>query len=113
MPRIAVSERTAPAAVVRAARRLGSHIKTARKRRRLRQVELARMAGITVQTLRRVETGSLGTGMGAYLAALWAMGLDSQVADLASPEADIEGQTLEAAGRGERVRPSGKLNDEF
>jgi hypothetical protein len=71
------------------------------------------MAGITVQTLRRVESGSLGTGMGAYLAALWAMGLDSQVADLASPETDIEGQTLEAAGRGERVRPGGKLNDEF
>jgi len=71
------------------------------------------MAGITVQTLRRVEAGSLGTGVGAYLAALWAMGLDSQVADLASPETDIEGQTLEAAGRGDRVRPDGRLNDEF
>ncbi len=113
MPRIAVSARTAPAAVSRAARRLGLHIRTARVRRRLRQVELARMAGITVQTLRRVESGSLGTGIGAYLAALWAMGLDSQVAELASPERDIEGQTLEAAGRGERVRPGGKLNDEF
>ena len=113
MPRVAISKEAAPAKVAAAARRLGLNIKTARKRRRLRQVELARKAGITVQTLRRVENGSLGTGIGAYIAALWAMGLDSALADLASPESDIEGRTLEAASRGERVRSSQGLDNEF
>ena len=113
MPRVAISKEAAPAKVAAAARRLGLNIKTARKRRRLRQVELARKAGITVQTLRRVENGSLGTGIGAYIATLWAMGLDSALADLASPESDIEGRTLEAAGRGERVRSSQGLDNEF
>jgi transcriptional regulator with XRE-family HTH domain len=113
MPRVAGSRETAPGKVTEVARRLGFHIRTARQRRRLRQVELARRAGITVQTLRRVENGSLGTGIGAYLAALWAMGLDSALADVASPESDIEGRTIEAANRGERIRSSGRLDNEF
>ena len=79
----------------------------------MRQLDLARRAGITVQTLRRVESGSLGTGIGAYLAALWAMGLDSAIADLASPDADVEGRTLEAARRGQRIRSPKRLDDDF
>jgi transcriptional regulator with XRE-family HTH domain len=113
MPRVAVSVDVAPGRVVEAARRLGFNIRTARKRRRLRQTELARRAGITVQTLRRVEAGSLGTGIGAYLAALWAMGLESDIGALASPDTDAEGRTLEAARRGKRVRPEKRLNDDF
>lgn len=113
MARIAVSVDAAPGKVVEAARRLGLNIQTARKRRRLRQAELARRAGITVQTLRRVESGALGTGIGAYLATLWAMGLESDIAALASPDTDVEGQTLEAAMRPKRVRPEKRLDNDF
>ena len=113
MARIAVSPEVAPGKVVEAARVLGFNIRTARKRRRLRQVELARRAGITVQTLRRVESGSLGTGIGAYLAALWAMGLESDIGALASPDTDVEGKTLEAAKRNKRVRPEKRLDNDF
>ena len=113
MPRISISEEAAPAKVVAAASRLGKNIRTARKRRRLRQKDLATQAGINVQTLRRVEGGSLGTGIGAYIAALWAMGLEGQIAQLADPATDLEGKTLEAATRGERVRPSDTLPSDF
>jgi transcriptional regulator with XRE-family HTH domain len=113
MPRVAVSKEAAPAKVVTAASRLGQNIRTARKRRRLRQKDLATRAGIDVQTLRRVESGSLGTGIGAYIAVLWAMGLAGDVAQVAAPETDLEGKTLEAATRGERVRPSDTLPSDF
>lgn len=113
MPRIAISEDAAPAKVVAAADRLGAHIRTARKRRRLRQQDLATRAGITVQTLRRVESGSLGTGLGAYIAALWALGLEDQLTRLANPATDLEGIALEAAERGERIRPSDTLPNDF
>jgi len=113
MPRVSISEEAAPAKVVAAARRLGKNIGIARKRRRLRQSDLATRAGINVQTLRRVESGSLGTGIGAYIAALWAMGLEHQVAQLADPATDLEGRTLEAATRGERVRPGDTLSSDF
>jgi hypothetical protein len=52
-------------------------------------------------------------GIGAYVAVLWAMGLHQDVADLASPERDLEGQTLAAARLGERVRPKTEFDDEF
>jgi transcriptional regulator with XRE-family HTH domain len=113
MPRVSVSEEAAPAKVVAAASRLGRNIRMARKRRRLRQADLAARAGLNVQTLRRVESGSLGTGVGAYIAALWAMGLEGQVAQLADPSTDLEGTTLEAASHGERVRPSDTLPSDF
>jgi hypothetical protein len=64
-------------------------------------------------TLRRVEAGTLGTGVGAYAAILWALGRLEDLPNLAAPERDIEGQTLEAARRGERVRLPAGLDDEF
>ena len=47
------------------------------------------------------------------VAALWAMGLDGQLLQLADPASDLEGQTLEAVHRGERVRPSATLPNDF
>ena len=113
MPRVSISEEAAPAKVVEAARRLGTNIRIARQRRRLRQTDLATQAGITVTTLRSVERGSLGAGLGAYVATLWAMGREDQCMQLADPTTDLEGRTLEAATRGERVRPSESLPSDF
>jgi hypothetical protein len=48
-----------------------------------------------------------------YAAVLWALGLLGDLAAVANPEADLEGRTLEAARRGERVRPGTGLNDDF
>jgi len=113
MPRRNVNYEAAPAAVVDAAVRVGRDIATARVRRRLREEDLAGKAGISRVTLRRVEAGALGTGIGAYFAVLWALGLDGGVGEIASPDRDVEGQTLEAARRGERVRPARELSDDF
>jgi transcriptional regulator with XRE-family HTH domain len=113
MPRQNLTEETAPAAVLDAVVKLGQDIATARVRRQLREEDLAAKAGITRTTLRRVEAGALGTGVGAYAAVLWALGLHHDLADVAAPEHDVEGQTLEAARRGERVRLPRQLSDDF
>lgn len=102
-----------PAAVETVALRLGANIATARLRRRWRQRDLALKAGITRATLGAIEQGKLGTGLGAYAAVLWALGLEDQLAAVAAPERDPEGATLEAARRGERARPSADLSDDF
>lgn len=113
MPRVALAPDAAPAKVTTALARLGRNVRRARKRRQLRQQDLATRAGITVPTLRRVEEGALGTGAGAYVAVLWALGLESQIAEVADPARDLEGQALEAARQGERVRPERKLSNDF
>jgi len=76
---------------------LGRNIAAARKRRRLRQVDVATMAGITLPTLRAVESGNIGTSLGAYVGVLWALGLEDALLSVAHLETDVEGQIRERA----------------
>jgi transcriptional regulator with XRE-family HTH domain len=103
----------APAAVEQAVAKLGANIATARLRRRWRQEDLARKAGLTRPTVIAIEHGKLGTGIGAYVAVLWAMGLHGEIEGVAAPERDLEGRTLEDARLAQRAHPSGSLSDEF
>lgn len=113
MPKRNISFSNAPAAVIDLGKRLGGNIALARRRRNLRQEDLARKAGISRLTLMKVEQGGLGTGIGAYLAVLWALGLDRSVGSVAKPEDDREGTVLEAARAGKRVRVPRRLGDDF
>lgn len=113
MPRQNLSPERAPAGVLQVGRTIGANIAVARRRRRLTQAALAARAGITRVTLARVEAGHPGTGLGAYLAVLWALGLDRDVTGVANPGTDREGATLEAARLGRRVRPARRLDDDF
>lgn len=104
---------TSVAATEETCKRLGQHIATARMRRELRQEDLAQKAGIHTNTLKKVEAGAPGTALGAYAAALWALGLLDQLAEVGRPDRDAEGETLAAARLGERARGSTKLDDDF
>jgi transcriptional regulator with XRE-family HTH domain len=102
-----------PAPIEQAVAQLGANIATARLRRRWRQQDLAEKAGITRATLISIEKGRLGTGIGAYVAVLWALGIHGDVSRLASPERDAEGLTLESARLPARARPASDLDDDF
>lgn len=102
-----------PAAVEEAVVRLGANIETARLRRRWTQQQLAEKAGITRSTLLAIERGKPGTGIGAYVSVLWALGLHDAIAEIASLDRDEEGRTLEAARLPKRARPPRALDDDF
>ena len=104
MPRPLQLKDTAPFAVKNGAQRIGERVALARKRRRLTVRELASKAGISYDTARAVEAGNLQTGLGAYLAMLWAMGLESEIQAFADPERDDEGRQLELTRMPQRVR---------
>jgi transcriptional regulator with XRE-family HTH domain len=104
MPKPLQFAASAPAAVEQAARELGQRVRLARVRRRLSQRELASRAGISYVTLRAVEAGSLLTGLGAYLAAIWALGLEREFEALLDPDRDIEGKQLELSRTPRRAR---------
>ena len=95
---------TAPAAVEEVARTLGSRIRLARTRRRISLRELAERAGLNHKTAAAVEAGSLLTGIGAYLALIWALGLERDVAKLLDPDHDDEGKQLDLARTPKRAR---------
>ena len=107
----------APARLLTVTNSLGKHIAEARKRRRLRQIDVAQMAGVTLPTLRAVESGNLGTSIGAYAGVLWALGMENSLAEIATIENDADGQVHERAAlrRGVAQRRIGKtrMNDNF
>ena len=104
MPRHLQLNETAPFAVKDGAKRIGERIATARKRRRLTLRELAGKAGISYDTARAVEAGNLLSGIGAYLAVMWAMGLESEIEAFGASDRDEEGKLLEQSRLPKRVR---------
>lgn len=100
-----------PFEVTETSRELGMNVRTARKRRRMLQGELAKKAGVGEKTIRRLEKGDDGVSMGNVLSVLWVLGLLATAKALANPETDDHGKTLELARLPERVRNPAPDND--
>src|ERR1700679_2447263 len=80
--------------------RLGSRIRLARTRRKLRQEDLAHQIGRARATVVAIEKGSPRTEIGAYVAALWALGLLQELDLVADPGLDRDGQALTFSAAG-------------
>jgi DNA-binding XRE family transcriptional regulator len=93
--------------------RLGSRIRLARTRRKLRQQDLAQQIGRARATVVAIEKGSPNTEIGAYAAALWALGLLQELDLVADPGLDRDGQALALCAADKRVRPRRQLNNKF
>jgi transcriptional regulator with XRE-family HTH domain len=85
-----------PAAVEQSLLRLGSNIRTARLRRKMRLSDLADHIGISRYTMSDVEKGKPSVSIAAFVGALWALGLIDDLRDVADPDHDTEGKALES-----------------
>ena len=102
-----------PAAVEDALRRLGGNLRTARLRRQLRIQDVADRLGTSRFTIADMEKGKPGVSAAAYFGALWALGLLTHADDLAHPDLDEEGKTLESARRPTQARPHRPFHGDF
>lgn len=93
--------------------RLGSRIRQARLRRKLRQEDLAGQIGRTRATVIAIERGSPTTEIGAYIQTLWALGLLQELELVADPGLDRDGQALSFSAADKRVRLRQPLNNKF
>jgi DNA-binding XRE family transcriptional regulator len=93
--------------------RLGSRIRLARTRRKLRQEDLAQQIGRARATVVAIEKGSPNTEIGAYAAALWALGLLQELDLVADPGLDRDGQALAFSVADKRVRPRRQIDNKF
>jgi DNA-binding XRE family transcriptional regulator len=93
--------------------RLGTRIRIARLRRKLRQEDLAQQIGRTRATVVAIERGAPTTEIGAYASALWVLGLLQELELVADPGLDRDGQALSFSVADKRVRVRQSLNNKF
>jgi transcriptional regulator with XRE-family HTH domain len=83
-------------------KQLGLNIKRARLRRNKTMESLCDEAGISIPTLRAIESGDEGTSIGAYLLALFVLGLEKDLARVGYR--DEAGNAILDSSLGERTR---------
>ena len=77
------------------------------------QQQLAQRMGVSRFVVSDIERGKPTTGVAAYLGALWALNLLDHLRDVADPDRDEEGKTLERARSPRIARPRRSLSDDF
>ena len=88
MPKTSRAITLMPPATVAALEKLGADLAVARLRRRESLKTWSKRLGVTIPTLLRLEAGDPGVGLGILATALWLIGRDAELADLAAPEHD-------------------------
>ncbi len=83
---------------------LGEHISIARKRRNLTMEEMSSRMFITRKTLARLEKGDPGVSLAVFTSALWVLGLDDNLKNIAEPSQDTIGIFHERKKLPKRVR---------
>ena len=76
-------------------RQFGDRLRLARQRRRLSAKQVAERTGMSPMTLRSLERGGSGVTMGAYLAVMQVLGIETDIALLA--KVDLMGRELQDA----------------
>ena len=87
---------------------LGEDLKKARLRRRLKMTTVAERAGISRETLAKIQKGESGVSMGAYAMVIFSVGLGTDWMALADIENDKMGQMIDEDQIPQRAR--GKKN---
>ena len=82
---------------------LGEYIQLARLRRRLSAEQMAERTGLGIKTIYNIEKGSPTVAIGSYVQVLFVLGLEKEVALLASE--DPLGRKLQDAGILANKRP--------
>lgn len=90
MPRAAASVFSLPGPVQSALEVLGAHLRLGRKRRRESLRSWALRMNVSVPTLAAMEKGDPRVSMGVYATALWLVGRDEALREMAAPENDSQ-----------------------
>lgn len=92
---------------------LGEHIRMARKRRLWTIAELSKKIGVSSPTIIALEKGEPTVSVGVVVSALWTLGLETELSNLAHPH-DAEGIKLMNSRLPQKVRKSKKgLDNDF
>jgi len=102
-----------PYPVEQTLRRLGADLKTARLRRNLTIMDVAKKIGTGPRPISDAEKGKVSTSVSVYMALLWAYNMLNQMSDVADPVLDTEGQALSWSPARARSKKMKELDSDF
>ncbi len=111
MAKKALCQTSLPPEVAASISRLGQHISIARKRRKMTLDEMASRMFVTRKTLSRLEKGTPGVSFAVLASALWVLGFEKDLLEVAHPDKDKIGKYRERQRLPKRVRPSKTKDD--
>lgn len=85
-------------------RKLGQDLRHARLRRGLKMVLVSERAGISRETLAKIQKGDPGVSMGSYASVAFALGFGNRWLGFADVSVDPVGQALDEERLPKRVR---------
>ena len=92
--------------IVKSSERIGNHLTTWRRIEGITVCELAERAGVSVDTIRRLEHGDPSVGLGKVLAVSRVVGILSQVEEAFDPASTERGRLRLVESVPKRVRRS-------
>jgi len=98
------SQTALPLPVRRALIQVGTHIRDARRRRRIPTAVMAERAFVSRTTLNKVEGGDPHVAVGTYATVLFVLGLIERLTDLVDPTRDRVGLALDEERLPQRIR---------
>lgn len=93
-----------PIPAVKALFKMGNEIRDARRRRRITIKLMAERAGVSQNTIGKIERGDPTTSIGGYASVLFVLGMTGRLADLVDPAHDLTGRQLDEEKLPKRVR---------
>jgi len=99
-----IQKKSLPPEIVNSLSQLEDHIRIARKRRTITMDEMASRMYVTRKTLSRLENGEPGVSLAVFALAVWVLGLDKELQNIAAPEQDKVGIFLERQRLPKRIR---------
>ena len=97
--------------VRQALKKLGEHLRIARKRRRESLVLCAQRLATTPTTIRKMEVGDPSVSAALYFGALSSYGFQEQFGQLGHPDFDALGKSLELSRLPKRIKSQPLDND--
>ena len=98
--------------VRRTIKQLGDDIRTARIRRKWSQKDLATRMNVSLGTVKRMESGEVGVGIGTIATAFLCFGVIERIGDLIAPQSDLLCVASDRFNLPKRVRSSLRQNQE-
>ena len=92
---------------------IGDRIKVVRKRRMITKKKKEKKMFVTRKTLSRLEKGDPGVSLAVFASALWVLGLEKNLLEIAVPEKDKTGIFLEQQRLPERIRKQKNKKDDL